>query len=144
MSHKILLIDDDGDDREFFLDAISKVSSQVSCTVLESCMNLIPDLTAGKIERPDLIFLDINIPEMSGWTCLALLKKNALLADIPVIMYSTSNHIEEAMRAKKEGAVSFFTKPYDLKELHEILKEVIEHMDENTLTELHQNSDRFY
>ena len=144
MSHKILLIDDDGDDREFFLDAISKVSADVSCTILESCVDLIPDLIAGTLERPHLIFLDINMPEMSGWTCMSLLKEHAALNDIPVIMYSTSTHIEEAMRAKEVGAVSFFTKPCDFKTLREILKEVIDHLDQNTLAKLTTNSGRFY
>lgn len=144
MSHEILLIDDDGDDREFFLDAVTKVSSNVKCTILESCTNLISDLSAGILPRPNLIFLDINMPEMSGWTCLSLLKEHAVFGDIPVIMYSTSDYIEEALKAKKAGAVSFFTKPYDLKELQVILKQVIEHMDQNTLSELNQNSDRFH
>lgn len=144
MSHEILLIDDDGDDREFFLDAVTKVSSNVKCTILESCTNLISDLNAGVLPRPHLIFLDINMPEMSGWTCLSLLKEHDIFGDIPVIMYSTSDYIEEAPKANRAGALSFFTKPHDLKELQEILKQVIQHMDHNTLVNLNDDSNRFH
>lgn len=144
MSHKILLIDDDSDDREFFLDAISKISDDVSCTVMESCISLISDLRANTLERPDVIFLDINMPEMSGWDCLSSLKTSPEFNDIPVIMYSTSDHIEEAAKAQKAGAIGFFTKPYDLKELKENLQQVIDHLEKNNLSELTHNSKRFY
>lgn len=144
MSHKILLIDDDSDDREFFLDAISKISDDVSCTVMESCISLISDLIANTLERPDVIFLDINMPEMSGWDCLSSLKTSPEFSDIPVIMYSTSDHIEEAAKAQKAGAIGFFTKPYDLKELKENLQQVIDHLEKNNLSELTHNSNRFY
>lgn len=144
MAYKILLVDDDEDDREFFLTAVSKVSYEVSCAVLESCINLIADLSLGTLDRPDLIFLDINMPEMSGWECLAALKDKQQLSDIPVIMYSTSQHIEEAVRAKSAGALSFFSKPYDIKELKETIKIVIDHLDRDALSDLNSNSDRFY
>lgn len=144
MIHKILLIDDDRDDREFFMDAVSKVSSTVSCIALESCVDLIADLNSGKLQRPNLIFLDINMPEMNGWTCLSHLKKEADLAEIPVIMYSTSQYSEEGIKAKTAGALSFFSKPYDFRELQDILKKVIQHLDQNSLENLNQNSNRFH
>lgn len=144
MSHKILLIDDDSDDREFFLDAVSKISAEISCTVRENCTTLISDLTSNTLERPHVIFLDINMPEMSGWDCLSALKSSPEFADVPVLMYSTSDHREEAAKAQRAGAVGFFTKPYDLKELKENLEQVINHLDRNSLSDLKQNSDRFY
>jgi DNA-binding NtrC family response regulator len=144
MSHKILLIDDDIDDRIFFYDAVSRVSSDISCKTLESGIALLSDLKSKVLDRPDLIFIDLNMPEISGWVCLSMLKKSDEFAEIPVIMYSTSNHIEEAIKAKKNGAVAFFSKPYDFKELIRTLKEVIDHLERDTLSQLAQNSDRFY
>lgn len=144
MPYNILLIDDDGDDREFFQEAIALIPNNIQCTALENGISLLPDLINNRLEIPDLIFLDINVPEMDGWTCLLQLKENANYAHIPVIMYSTSNHPEEVKRSKAAGALSFFSKPYDFKELKETLKEVINHLEMGTLHLLTYHSKRFF
>lgn len=144
ISYKILLIDDDKDDREIFHDAVAKVCPEVSCESVENGTTLLTDIANGELAQPDIIFLDINIPEMSGWECLSMLKENSEFGSIPIIMYSTSSHIEEAMKAKKAGALSFFSKPYDFRELQEALKEVVDHLRKNLLYDLPKNSKRFF
>lgn len=144
MSYKILLIDDDKDDREFFLDALSCISNNVELIALENGISLTQDLSEGKIAIPDLIFLDINIPEMNGWACLSLLKNNEQYRSIPIIMYSTSSHKEEAEKAKNAGALSFLSKPFEFKELKAALTEVTDHLERGTLAELPSHSKRFY
>jgi len=62
-------------------------------------------LTGNGEERPSIIFLDLNMPGMSGWECIAILKESEANKDIPVVMYSTSKHAEEISRAKAAGAI---------------------------------------
>lgn len=141
--HRILLIDDDRDDREFFTSALSKISEDVICMTLANGNELLPKLAKGEIERPNLIFLDVNVPEMSGWECLSLIKEYENFRNIPVIMYSTSKYEEDILMAKTKGALCFFTKPFAISDLREALKDVIEHLENGTIEKLAETSPRF-
>ena len=61
--------------------------------------------------RPDLILLDIMMPDMDGHMVLAELRKNPLTRDIPVIFVTAMNDPEEEERGISEGAADFTTKP---------------------------------
>ena len=74
--------------------------------------------------RPDLVFLDINMPEMNGWECLSMLKSNPLTKNIPVLIYSTSSHPRDRQIAAELGASGFITKPSDYKTLHRTLSAI--------------------
>jgi len=144
MQYKILLIDDDQDDRDLFIDAATLISDEIEITTLESGVSLVTDLNNEVVKIPDLIFLDINIPEMDGWTCLSLLKENEKYAFIPVIMYSTSHHKEDIKRAKEAGALTYLSKPYDFKELTKALEEITAHLINGTIKELTFDSKSFF
>jgi putative two-component system response regulator len=64
-------------------------------------------------ERPDLILLDIEMPEMNGFETIARLKGNARLCQIPVIFLTSSNDTATQLRALQSGAVDFITKPVE-------------------------------
>jgi CheY-like chemotaxis protein len=74
--------------------------------------------------RPQVIFLDINMPEMSGWQCLEILKKGDKTKNIPVIMYSTSAARLEGQKAVSKGAIGFYEKPSRFEWLKEFLEMV--------------------
>jgi len=71
---------------------------------------------ARRVE-PDLILLDIELPEMDGFKVLAQLKDDPETHEIPVIFLSGSNRSEEKVRGFMLGAVDFVTKPFDIAEL---------------------------
>jgi len=71
--------------------------------------------------KPDVIFLDLNMPRMGGKECLEALKKDMHLQDIPVIMYTTSSRSKDIEETMQKGAVCFITKPTNIKELKNIL-----------------------
>ncbi len=72
--------------------------------------------------RPDLVFLDINMPGVTGFDVLHYIKRDPALAAIPVFIVSSENQPETIQRALAEGAAAFLLKPLDLDTLENTLK----------------------
>ena len=120
----ILLIDDDEDDQEIFLEAVEQVSVRATCMVLSEARVALHKLSAKEIV-PDVIFLDLNMPVMNGQQFLHAIKNEVALKNIPVIIFSTSSHPETIQHVKNLGATDFITKPGRYDELIEILTPLI-------------------
>jgi len=75
-------------------------------------------LAAATNEPPDLILLDINMPEMTGYQVCEHLKNDQQLADIPVIFLSALNETLDKVRAFGCGGVDYITKPFQFEEVH--------------------------
>lgn len=67
----------------------------------------------GEIERrqPDLILLDVMMPQMSGFQVCAKIKSDPATRDIPIVMVTALNEISDVERAVESGADDFLTKP---------------------------------
>lgn len=74
-------------------------------------------LSAAKSSRPDLILLDIDMPELDGYEVCQKLKADADTEDIPVIFVSALNEILDKTYAFHVGGVDYITKPYQIEEL---------------------------
>ncbi|OQP47826.1 response regulator [Niastella populi] len=122
---KIILIDDDMDDGLIFEDVLQKIApSAVFKQFIDPRESLKRLLEPGE-NLPDMIFLDINMPIISGWDCLVKFKKTPHLQQIPVFMYSTSSRIREKELARELGAAGFITKPDDFVSLKDLLVNII-------------------
>jgi CheY-like chemotaxis protein len=119
----VFLVDDDEDDQLFFVEAIQEIDSSIHCSIAENGRKALNRLRA-LVELPDLIFLDINMPELNGFDCLKELKKCPRLQTIPVIMLSTSVSSKDIKYSEDLGAEMFFTKPSSYTNLCDILKKV--------------------
>lgn len=119
----ILQIDDDDDDCEFFHQALSSIS-EADYTSLHNPIEALHRLTLREI-NPDIIFLDINMPLMNGIEFLFEIKKRDIIKNIPVIIFSTSQTIQEKEIAQTLGAEDFLTKPVSFNELKNLLSQVI-------------------
>ncbi len=75
-------------------------------------------LTAAAHEVPDLILLDINMPEMDGYEVCKQLKADAKLKDIPVLFISARNETLDKVKAFSLGGVDYITKPFQFEEVH--------------------------
>lgn len=75
-------------------------------------------LQVAEKEMPDLILLDIMMPDMDGFEVSNQLKKNKKLKDIPVIFISALNEPKDIVRALSSGGVDYITKPFNAKEVH--------------------------
>lgn len=117
----ILQIDDDFDDCEFFQQALEGVST-AAYMALHNPIEALQKLVDREI-KPDLIFLDINMPMMSGIELLAEIKKRDIIKNIPVIIFSTAPI--SANLAKILDAKDYLTKPSNFNDLKNILRSIL-------------------
>ena len=64
-------------------------------------------------ESPDLILLDLMLPEMNGFDVLTAMNNNRQIEDIPVVMISAENGIEHIERAYDLGVTDYISRPFD-------------------------------
>ena len=119
----ILLADDDSDDTEMFREALADTADNIVCHFAVNGRELLDKLEKLN-EKPQLIFLDLNMPVMDGWQCLKMLKTDPRHQHIPVIMISTSSHQREMDMAIDQGALCYFVKPYNFKDLKQMLQTI--------------------
>jgi CheY-like chemotaxis protein len=124
MKH-VLLIDDDRDDAELFKEALSEVNPGIAFEYYDDSKTGLCTLLEKHTDLPDVIFLDINMPIVSGWECLSQFKSTEHLKEIRVIMFTTSSQERERDIAKQLGADGFITKPSEYKTLKELLSSVV-------------------
>jgi two-component system alkaline phosphatase synthesis response regulator PhoP len=74
---------------------------------------------------PDLVILDIAMPEMDGFTVMEKMKTDDRLREIPVLVLTAKVMEEVEQKAKKLGAVDFITKPFSPSDLSSRVREII-------------------
>jgi CheY-like chemotaxis protein len=118
-----LNVDDDDDDRAMFCDALNTIDSQISCIQKDCGEKAIEFLTQSNVV-PDYIFIDINMPRMNGYECLHEIRLLPQMADVPIIMFSTSfNPKDQAEFMALE--IKFLNKTANINELVHSLRDLI-------------------
>jgi two-component system cell cycle response regulator DivK len=79
-------------------------------------------VNAARKQKPDLIIMDMSMPEMDGWTATDLIKKDAQTAGIPLIALTAHALPGDRQRAMDVGCNEYITKPMDLDELVETIQ----------------------
>lgn len=74
-------------------------------------------LATSKKEIPDLILLDVKMPEMDGYEVCRILKADERTKDIPVVFLSALHEVKDKVRGFEAGGVDFITKPFHVKEV---------------------------
>lgn len=124
MISNILLVDDDSDDVSLFQEALNQVNADINFHSASNGLQAL-ELLASRTLTPDVIFLDINMPEMNGWRCLSELKSSPTLKQVPVIMYSTSATKADEQKAASAGALAIYQKPERFQDIKQLLSKVI-------------------
>ncbi len=119
----VLLADDDLDDCNFFKHALEELDLSAQFTTVHDGEQLMSYLDENSEQLPHVLFLDINMPRKNGMECLAEIKRNAKLKDIPVVMFSTSNSWDTINLLFRSGSHVYIHKPSDFAQL----KQVIQH-----------------
>ncbi len=77
--------------------------------------------TNGGVPRPDIILLDLNLPETDGREVLRQIKGNNDLKSIPVIVFTTSDSEKDVEESYESGANTYIVKPVNLDELYGVI-----------------------
>lgn len=124
---KIVVTDDDLDDREFFAAAVENLNLRHPVEFCKNGVELIDRLYDDKFDIPDIIFLDLNMPILSGFETLEQIRKNDKFRDIPVIaIYSTSATQDGINNTFNLGANAYIVKPTSFNDLKKLVKKVLE------------------
>lgn len=107
----ILLVDDDEDDRQLFIEATKEVDDTITCHPVSDGMKALAYLRDDRNGLPDFIFLDLYMTGLSGEECLAEIKNEMRAAGVPVIVYTDSRDVCDSVKLKQQGAAHFASKP---------------------------------
>src|SRR6186997_2887957 len=105
----VLIIDDDEDDCALIAETLHEIDGKLECVLVTESKEVITYLT--ETELPDIIFLDLHMPKMSGLELLKVLKADPDMAQIPVIVCTDSKLAREIDEAKMLGAAHVIMKP---------------------------------
>lgn len=126
----ILLIEDDpGDElitREAFADNKIKNTLHVARDGQQGLDFLYRRGAYENVPTPDLILLDLNLPKYDGRQVLEMIKSDANLCHIPVVVLTTSSADEDILRSYKLHANAYVTKPVDLDQFMKAVREIDE------------------
>jgi CheY-like chemotaxis protein len=121
----ILLVDDDEDDRMVFTSALESLDREIQYETAKDGSEGLELINNKLLFFPDYIFLDLNMPGMTGFQLLEQLKKTSVVRTIPVIIYTTSNNQRDIETAFRLGAYGFVCKPTRFNDLQDILKQIL-------------------
>lgn len=120
----VLIVDDDTDDQDFFIEAVSELDNGIKCVTAKNGLEAL-SMLQEKNEVPDYIFLDINMPCMNGKECLGEIRKIERLNRTPVVMLTTSQQPKDIDETRSLGATFFLSKPNSYNELKSSLSHLL-------------------
>jgi DNA-binding response OmpR family regulator len=108
MPYKVLIVDDEPD-----VLLLCKVNLEFEGYSVIEARNGVEALDKVKEHNPDLVLLDIMMPDLDGWQVLSLLKDDPATAQIPVVMLTAKVQERDQIRGWSEGAADYVTKPFN-------------------------------
>ncbi len=118
MRSKILVIDDEPDFRRLLASVLAEMGHEVSTAVGGR-----QGLVKTRENPPDIIFLDVKMPEMGGLECLRRLRKNK--RKFLVVVMTGYGDVESAREALRLGANEYICKPFDLEDLKQLVDDLV-------------------
>ncbi|MHC4390224.1 MAG: response regulator [Planctomycetota bacterium] len=73
--------------------------------------------------KPDLVFLDLMLPKLSGWDVLAAVRSEEQMSSLPIVVMSARSHLKDRQRAMSLGATAFLAKPFDVENVMSIVQQ---------------------
>ncbi|MBI0446406.1 response regulator [Deinococcus sp. DB0503] len=121
---RILLVDDNPNDVELALNAFQE-DGLGECDVMVA--NSGPEALAvlrGAVPLPDVILLDLKMPQMDGLAVLDAIRSEASTRDIPVVMLSTSGETRDIRDSYAHGASAYVIKPLDFTQFRQAIQTI--------------------
>ena len=107
VKQKVFIVDDEPANVLVIEAAVETLGTVISTSESHRAIKLIEQ------HRPDVILLDINMPQLTGFDICTILKSDPSLKDIPVIFITSFNDTKNERRALQLGASDFISKPVD-------------------------------
>ena len=120
----ILLIDDDPEDAEIFMEAADSLKKGIIVRWIGSPQQALQDLKEGA-NLPDLIFLDYNMPRINGFEMLEQFENDSRLSNIPVILISTPSQDFMEKQLEKHTFIQYISKPNSYRDLVALLGSIL-------------------
>ena len=120
-SRRILVVDDDADIQALTSTVLAGAGYEVTLA-----SNGPEAIRTTRADAFDLVLLDINMPEMSGWETLRLLRSDGGFSNVPVVMFSIKGQVRDKVHAMQEGAIDYITKPFEIDELLKRVERVLD------------------
>lgn len=105
---KILAVDDDA-----MVLAVIKKRLEFAGYEVITAMEGLEGLKKARTENPDLIVLDLILPNLNGYQICAMLKRDSTYRNIPIVMLTSRSQQADIAEGLKAGADAYITKPYD-------------------------------
>ena len=109
---KILVVDDDDSINELI-----KINLELSGYDVISAFDGLQGFTLAKQELPDLIVLDVMMPDVDGYTVAKRVRENASTAEIPILMLTAMGQLEDKVKGFDIGVDDYLVKPFEMDEL---------------------------
>jgi CheY-like chemotaxis protein len=122
---RVLLADDDEDDRLFFKEAIDDIKMKTTVTIVNDGIELMEYLHNPEVLLPDVIFLDLNMPRKNGMQCLEEIRNDELLKNLTIAIYSTSGAERDIEETFIKGANVYIKKPNNFTSLKKVVEETM-------------------
>jgi CheY-like chemotaxis protein len=127
---ELLLVEDSEPDVHLTVEALHEAKVKNRLSVVEDGVEALDFLHRRngyeEAPRPDLIFLDLNLPRKDGRQVLSDIKSDPSLKRIPVVILTTSKNEEDVLRSYDQHANCFITKPVDFNRFLEVVKSIEE------------------
>lgn len=118
----IFYTDDDTEDLEFFTEVALAIGDHLHLVTQDSGTKLLHDLE-NPPPNPHILFLDLNMPGISGFDVLQELRSSEAHKNLPIVIFSTSNDERTIAKSRELGASYYVSKPNDFS----LLKKTIQH-----------------
>jgi two-component system, OmpR family, response regulator ResD len=117
MTHHILVVDDESVTRRVVMHALKSLAVEV--TEAEDGTTALA--LAQQVNAFDLAIVDINLPDMDGFTVIRRLRQLPHLRQTPMIIFTARNHPGDATEALEVGAANFLYKPFSMQTLRDMV-----------------------
>jgi len=111
----ILIVDDEPYNLAILKELLSKYNRLTANNGLDA-------LVLAQENKPDLILLDIMMPDMDGFTVATRLKENQVTTNIPIIFVTAKSDVKSFIEGFDVGAIDYITKPYNPKAILQIVE----------------------
>ena len=120
----VLVVDDDADIRQLVVDLLRL--SGYEARAVPSGVEALAELRAGERPPPSLVLLDVQMPELDGWSTLSELRTIERLADLPVVLCTVKASPADVERGSALGCDGFLAKPFAITDLLAVVQTTLD------------------